>query len=713
MTTIHSSQEQNKYFLSTKADTILRLMVDQVYSQKELAVLRELSANAYDSHVEAGMQDVPFDVTLPTHENPSLIIRDYGTGLTHTQIKDVYLGVGVSTKKDKNDQIGHMGIGAKVPFAISDSFMTISYVGGKKLTYLNTFLKDSEPSCTLLSEEETNERNGLQIIVPVPQAHLRNVNWNNIAANLFTHFTVHPNIQTDNISIYKSHVIPFTRNFIEGISAPVTKDATYTGYYKSRFSTLHIRIGQLVYPVSQMMLTPSIDISGLFLSSLVVDVPIDSVTVSASREELSYDAKTVTFLNEFLVETYNRLVDSIIFNIRKQETIYDKMILLSSTTVDYGFDIDKCIFTSSFQESIRKIYFSLSPHQKVYQFGVSTDELFKDLMPGRIFNSTWKPMLFTNIPHSTPTIIIYSDGKRCGVNKIKEYVRHHLHHTGISIILNRDKSKSVAFHKEQAIELSNRFLGKAVRLIPFSDIDKKIKTPTRVVKPKTNKAESVKISTNYKSLVEVEFDKSKHTHFIVLDQRPNTRNFSTLLSRRIQFANVAGVKVGLENLVIFKSEDEYKTKNFTLVRLADSVKEKLEHISLVDETSKNIIYRFMADSQLQKLALKHNSENFIKILNCLPELKKVFDKTTEIKSDAITMQQYNTIATTFNLPALTTNSTLPDVAFTSLLNTQLKLFSEYFPMIPYLATRYTTHNVDEKFEKVFSQYLDMCIEKIR
>ena len=36
-----------------------------IYSDPIMAVIRELSCNAYDSHVEAGKADVPFEVHQP------------------------------------------------------------------------------------------------------------------------------------------------------------------------------------------------------------------------------------------------------------------------------------------------------------------------------------------------------------------------------------------------------------------------------------------------------------------------------------------------------------------------------------------------------------------------------------------------------------------------------------------------------------------------
>ncbi len=82
---------------------ILDMFADKVYTHKERAVIRELACNAHDSHVIAGTQDIPFDVHLPTSLEPWFSLRDYGTGLEDHDIENIYGAIGVSTKRDSNE----------------------------------------------------------------------------------------------------------------------------------------------------------------------------------------------------------------------------------------------------------------------------------------------------------------------------------------------------------------------------------------------------------------------------------------------------------------------------------------------------------------------------------------------------------------------------------------------------------------------------------
>src|SRR5688572_3649345 len=90
---------EGAFGLSNKAEDqahILSILRDRLYTNKVLAVLREYSANAWDAHVDAGKADVPIKVVLPTKLDPSLIIRDYGKGLSEEEIFEVYVKYGAS-----------------------------------------------------------------------------------------------------------------------------------------------------------------------------------------------------------------------------------------------------------------------------------------------------------------------------------------------------------------------------------------------------------------------------------------------------------------------------------------------------------------------------------------------------------------------------------------------------------------------------------------
>ena len=72
---------------SAKAFSILS---NSLYSDKIKAIIRELSCNAYDSHVAAGCPDKKFKVHLPNVLEPYFAVQDYGIGLNQSEVENIY-----------------------------------------------------------------------------------------------------------------------------------------------------------------------------------------------------------------------------------------------------------------------------------------------------------------------------------------------------------------------------------------------------------------------------------------------------------------------------------------------------------------------------------------------------------------------------------------------------------------------------------------------
>ena len=169
---------------------IVDLFASKIYTNKVRAVLRELSCNAHDAHVAAGTTDIPFDVHLPTKLEPYFTIRDYGTGLSDAEVRSIFCGIGISTKRDSDDFIGAFGIGSLSPYSLGDSFTVRSYYNGVMRTY-NCYRDDMrKPVVALLTEVETDEKNGLEISVNVePKVNYSgSTDWADEAVFVYRHW---------------------------------------------------------------------------------------------------------------------------------------------------------------------------------------------------------------------------------------------------------------------------------------------------------------------------------------------------------------------------------------------------------------------------------------------------------------------------------------------------------------------------------------------
>ena len=118
---------------SSKAFEVLS---SNLYQDKILAVIREITCNAADAHAVAGKPLSDIQVTLPTVMTPYFAVRDFGSGLSQEDVLSLYTTYFRSTKDGDNSQIGGFGLGSKSPFAVADQFTVTSWHGGTKSTYV-------------------------------------------------------------------------------------------------------------------------------------------------------------------------------------------------------------------------------------------------------------------------------------------------------------------------------------------------------------------------------------------------------------------------------------------------------------------------------------------------------------------------------------------------------------------------------------------------
>jgi HSP90 family molecular chaperone len=76
-------------FTIAASSKAFQILSNQLYTDKPRAILRELSTNALDAHIAAGKADVPFEVQLPTTWDSTLIVKDFGTGMSPEAIKSL------------------------------------------------------------------------------------------------------------------------------------------------------------------------------------------------------------------------------------------------------------------------------------------------------------------------------------------------------------------------------------------------------------------------------------------------------------------------------------------------------------------------------------------------------------------------------------------------------------------------------------------------
>lgn len=148
---------------------IMSVLTD-LYSDPELAVLREYATNALDAHIEAGISR-PIEISLPTSLSPFVRIRDFGRGLDAEDIRNVFSRYGTSTKRDSDDVVGMLGLGCKSALSYSDSFTFTGVKDGIRTEVLVTRDEDGSGTMTVVSEDATDEESGTEIVVPAKSSN--------------------------------------------------------------------------------------------------------------------------------------------------------------------------------------------------------------------------------------------------------------------------------------------------------------------------------------------------------------------------------------------------------------------------------------------------------------------------------------------------------------------------------------------------------------
>lgn len=299
---------------SAKAFSILS---SGLYSNKILAIIRELSCNAYDSHVAASKKQIPIQIHLPNTLEPYFAVRDFGTGLSHEDIMTLYTTYFESTKTNSNDYIGALGLGSKSPFSYTDSFTVTSFVDGNKKVY-NAFLNEhGVPSIVVLLEEKTEEINGIEVKLSVK------VNdYNSFKHETFKfceYFTPLPVILGIDPKLVETIQKP--KYLLEGNGWAIRSN----DYYSSSGESRAIQ-GQVCYTGLRNWNDESTqelrDLKQLLHLPIDLFFKIGEVDVAASREQLSFDKRTINNIGIKLKQVQTEIVDRAVKEITSQKTKY-------------------------------------------------------------------------------------------------------------------------------------------------------------------------------------------------------------------------------------------------------------------------------------------------------------------------------------------------------------------------------------------------------
>lgn len=258
---------EQKMTLDQNSLAHLMTVLTDLYSDPMLAVIREYSTNALDSHLAAGNPQ-PIVVNLPNDLNPSFEVTDHGVGLSVDDIVNVYSKYGYSTKRDNDVEAGMLGLGCKSALTYTDQFTVTAVKDGVRALAVVSRAEDGTGTIRIVDTSSTVEKNGVTISVPVSDIR----EFNNTARDFYRFWSP------------GTVLVDGEEPALDGIR--VSDDLTIAEGLNSSY----VVMGNIAYPVEQYKVNLAESLP--YRMRVVIRVPMGAVNFTPSREALNYTALT-------------------------------------------------------------------------------------------------------------------------------------------------------------------------------------------------------------------------------------------------------------------------------------------------------------------------------------------------------------------------------------------------------------------------------------
>lgn len=218
---------------SSQQELMFDILFKQMYRKPIASIIREITSNCFDSHIEAKIDD-PVVISIREDEGGTYIsFKDVGIGISPERMKKVYSRPLRSSKRETNDQIGFFGLGSKSPFSYTDTFFLTTIFDGIKYEYLIHRGK-TKPRIDKLSEDTSDEHNGSEVKI----YFLNSTDKLHFIKELGKELIYFDNVYfTGDISLNNNYKI------FEYGTFKVRTDTVYS-------EELHICIGKVAYPIN-------------------------------------------------------------------------------------------------------------------------------------------------------------------------------------------------------------------------------------------------------------------------------------------------------------------------------------------------------------------------------------------------------------------------------------------------------------------------------
>jgi len=314
---IESTTDSIKMRLSEDASSmVFQLFTKNVYSNPIGTVVREITSNCFDSHVEAGVEA---PVVIRKHKDGQtgtqyISFIDYGVGMSPDRVQNVYGVYFESTKRVDNEQIGGFGIGGKTPLAYKrstgqgegeyDNSFYVVTVFDKIKYYYCVYEGAESPIISKLHEEPTTDRNGTEIQIPVLEADIEKFQkemtrqlyyFENIVFEGFDYEHAYNKDENDNPVIVK----PLDNDY------QIVRGKNFLFRGDKHNSNVHVCLGRVAYPIDYEVLGLN---SSDYSMPIALRLEVGDIGVTVSRESLDYSEATIKMLKKKLEKTKEEII---------------------------------------------------------------------------------------------------------------------------------------------------------------------------------------------------------------------------------------------------------------------------------------------------------------------------------------------------------------------------------------------------------------------
>jgi len=327
---------------------IFDILRDKMYSNKIGSIVREVASNSRDANRENGNADIPVTIMITKQYSQTLqdqhciVFRDSGLGISPDRMANVFVKYAASTKRGTDAQTGGFGLGAKTPFAYTDSFYihtTADYaepiteiveeefpdgtvvekehiIGyepiSRKSYFYNALIDDSGTGKMILLEEElSTEPTGTDIILPLVDSGDK---YKFANETIFYTSLWGSGIKLEGVSEYSSNYLKEEDIILDDELLTIVEYSYYTPYEKG----VYCLVDGIPYPIDTRISERITDLNNKLDShTIFLKFNTGEISVTATREGVEYNDKTKKAIDlafgkllRVMLKRFSKLVNS-------------------------------------------------------------------------------------------------------------------------------------------------------------------------------------------------------------------------------------------------------------------------------------------------------------------------------------------------------------------------------------------------------------------